>query len=217
MIPIRHRVSTLPLLVASALTCLALSGLGCAARAQTPPDTPAAAPSAPLAPQPAVPAAAASAEQARSPGEAAPESAASPHHRTHTRHSPAQVLDDQVLALTKELELTPEQQRRARDILIRQRMALLDLRKNGAPDKVAASHAVIQRSKEDMRAMLTPEQRLKYFVDAPQDKLSPAQVDRDYWIKASQAKAGAATPDGPANPSPSPSGAAKDAVPAPAH
>jgi hypothetical protein len=148
---------------------------------------------------------------------AAPAPGAARRH-DHGHRTPAQVLDDQVKALTQELQLTVDQQRRARDVLIQQRMALLELRKNGAQDKVAASHAVFQRAKDEMRALLTPEQRAKYFVDAPEEKLSPAQVDRDYWLSVSRTKSSArpaaGTQAGSAAPASAPPAAAPGAEPA---
>jgi hypothetical protein len=122
------------------------------------------------------------------------ESAAAPTRapgRSHVHPSPAQILDQRVRALTKELDLDTQQQAGVRRVLIQERMAVLGLRKgnaNGAQDVVAASQAILVRTRDEIRSLLNDEQRKKYTVEVPQDKLAPAQADVTHWLQATQVK-----------------------------
>ncbi len=132
--------------------------------------------------------------------------------RSHNHHSlsAAQRLDEHVRALTKALDLDKKQQAGVRDILIQERIAILALRKggtHGAQDVVSASHAIVVRTRSDIRALLSPEQRTKFFVDVPQDQLGPAQADLNYWLDATRAKPAPSTastmaPAAPPGPAP---------------
>lgn len=118
--------------------------------------------------------------------------------RHHRPPSAAQVLDEHVRALTKELALNAKQQAGVRQILIKERVAILELRKRGtgAQDMVAASHKILEHTRGDIRALLDEDQRKKFFVDVPEDNLAPAQADLDYWLRSTRSKPAesAATP-----------------------
>ncbi len=155
--PISRRSATLAVLLACQALCLP------ALRAQAVTDAPVA------------------------PASAAP--AAVPPVRAHHPSSAARRLDQHVRALAQALDLDPEQQAGVRAILIKERVAFLDLRRGGgqgAQDVVAASHAIVARTRNDIRELLNPEQRKKFFVDVPEGKLAPAQADLDYWRRATQ-------------------------------
>jgi Spy/CpxP family protein refolding chaperone len=111
--------------------------------------------------------------------------------RDHGPQGPAQVLDEHVRALAKSLELDAKQQADLRQILIQERAAVLEMRRNGAgggQDYVTASRAIVARTRDGIRALLTPEQRKKFFTDVPEDSLAPAQADRDKWLEAAHPK-----------------------------
>ena len=173
-----------PSLRETALLATLLAGLGvCApascdeAAAGTAPQMPAEAQAPEAAPAPT------------DPGAGKHAGAVLPHARNHPRPSAAQNLNEHVRALTKALDLDAKQQADVRKILIQERVAILDLRKNGAPgaqDMVAASHAIVGRTRGQIRALLNDEQRKKFFVDMPEDGLAPAQADRDYWLRAAR-------------------------------
>lgn len=148
----------------------------------------------------------ASAEEGTVTGNAAP---IARHARGHHAKSAAQNLTDHVQALTKELDLNEKQQAGVRDILIRQRVAIIDLRKGtglSARDVVAAHQAIVKRTREQIRDLLNAEQRKKFFVDVPQDQLGPAQADVNYWLERTRnpASGGAETPAVGSVPAPGP-------------
>lgn len=128
-------------------------------------------------------------------------SAANAASRHHPGRTPAQVLDDRVRALTHELQLNPKQQVAAREVLIRERVAILGLLRGrnqagaSSQDFVTQSHAIMERARGEIRALLDEDQRKKYIVEVPQDQLGPAQADLKYWLDASRPHAtGSGTP-----------------------
>jgi hypothetical protein len=102
------------------------------------------------------------------------------------RHPPQhltaeQVLNERVNRMTRALELNDAQQARLREVLTNERQQLMKLRTSGT-DRVGPALAILDRTREDIRAMLNEEQKKKYPAVAPRDMTAPASADVDYWM-----------------------------------
>jgi pyruvate/2-oxoglutarate dehydrogenase complex dihydrolipoamide acyltransferase (E2) component len=105
----------------------------------------------------------------------------SPQHRT-----PGQALDADVRRLTKQLDLNPDQQARLKELLIDQQRQIRRVWKdnpNPEADRVGPTMAIVDRTRAQIRAMLTDEQLSKYPAAVPRDNLGPATTDVDSWLQ----------------------------------
>jgi len=97
-----------------------------------------------------------------------------------------QRINETVRRLTRSLDLNPEQQAKLRQILLDQRQQTLRLRSQSlepGADRVGMNLAILDRTKERIRAMLSEEQRKKYTTDVPRDQTAPAQADLQHWME----------------------------------
>lgn len=105
------------------------------------------------------------------------------------RLTPEQVIDARVRRLATGLDLDEAQQRRLREVLENERRQIRELR-TGNPhpgaDRIGPMLAILEKTREEIRAMLTDEQRQKYPAPVPQDSTAPANADLDYWIRQTQ-------------------------------
>jgi hypothetical protein len=111
-----------------------------------------------------------------------------------------QVNETAVRRLTRILELDAGQQVRLREILDNQRRQIRKVWADTAgygSDRVTPTRAVLERTREEIRAMLNEEQRKKYPAAIPQEGLAPARADVEHWIDLTQP--GAPQRAGPAN------------------
>jgi hypothetical protein len=105
------------------------------------------------------------------------------------RLTPEQVIDEQVRSLTKGLELNETQQAKLRAILENEHRQISQVRTGspqGGADRVGLMLAVLDRTREEIRAMLNEEQRKKYPAAVPRGSTAPASADLDYWMRRTQ-------------------------------
>jgi len=84
------------------------------------------------------------------------------------------------------LALDEAQQARLRAVLQSERQQINRvLRDNPQPgaDRVGPMLAILDRTREEIRAMLNEEQRKNYPAAVPRDSTAPANVDVDYWMR----------------------------------
>jgi len=108
-------------------------------------------------------------------------------HRPH-RASPSGV-EASVQRLTKALDLDGTQQARLREVLESERRRIREVWSNSAgtsADRTGPMLAILENTREQIRSMLTEEQRKKYQVTVPRDMTAPAQTDVDYWLRLTQ-------------------------------
>lgn len=119
--------------------------------------------------------------------DALPVTAKGPRHPQ--RLTPEQVIDARVHRLATSLDLDETQQRRLREVLENERRQIRELR-TGNPhpgaDRIGPMLAILEKTREEIRAMLTDEQRQKYPASLPQNTTAPANADLDYWIRQTQ-------------------------------
>ena len=122
-----------------------------------------------------------------SPGAEVPK-ARVPRPRIH--RTPGQGIEETVHRLARGLDLDATQEVRLREILWDQQRQMRRLRENPGPgvDWAGATAAIVNRTKERIRAMLNDEQKKKYSVDVPRDGLGPAQADLQHWIDLQDSK-----------------------------
>jgi hypothetical protein len=105
------------------------------------------------------------------------------------RLTPEQVIDERVRRLATSLDLDETQQGRLREVLENERRQIRELRTGNPPpgaDRIGPMLAILERTREEIRAMLNEEQRQKYPASPPQNSTAPANADRDYWIQQTQ-------------------------------
>lgn len=113
-----------------------------------------------------------------------------PHSRPR-RATPQQAIDQAVRRMTAALDLDPGQQAALRSALVQER---LDIRRVASDEAQAGGskaeriRAVIDSTREKIRATLNDEQRKKYPGVTPADLLGPTHTDLDYWLRATQAR-----------------------------
>lgn len=106
--------------------------------------------------------------------------------RNLQRLTPEQVIDARVRRLAKMLALDEAQQARLRAVLQSERQQINSIwRDNPHPgaDRVGPMLAILDRTREEIRAMLNEEQRKNYPAAVPRDSTAPANVDVDYWMR----------------------------------
>jgi hypothetical protein len=111
--------------------------------------------------------------------------------RQPTGRKPGQGIDESVRRLTRALDLDPEQQARLRQILVdqqRQAQGLRNERSQPGADQAGLTLAVLERTKERIRAMLNEEQRKKYSADVPREMTAPANADLQHWMQMQESK-----------------------------
>jgi hypothetical protein len=107
------------------------------------------------------------------------------------RHPPQhltaeQALNERVSRMTRALELNEAQQARLREILTNERQQIMKLRTDNphpGAERVGPALAILDRTREEIRAMLNEEQKKKYPAVVPRDMTAPANADVDYWMR----------------------------------
>jgi hypothetical protein len=105
------------------------------------------------------------------------------------RLTPEQLIDRRVRTLTKALELNEAQQSKLKEILQNEHRQLSQVRTGSTQagaDRVGMMLAVLDRTREEIRAMLNEEQKKKYPAAVPRGTTAPASADLDYWMRRTQ-------------------------------
>jgi hypothetical protein len=102
-----------------------------------------------------------------------------PAHRTAQ-----QGIDANVRRLAKGLDLDQKQQATLRQILTDQYLQMTNLRTDSSPgmDRSGAMAAIVDRTKQRIRAMLNDEQKKKYSADVPREPTTPSRSDLEHWL-----------------------------------
>jgi hypothetical protein len=111
-----------------------------------------------------------------------------PRHPSQ-RLTPEQALDERVLRLTRALELDEAQQARLREVLTNERRQIMKLRTDNPhpqADRVGPALAILDHTREEIRAMLNEEQKKKYPAPVPRSATTAASADVDYWMRLMQ-------------------------------
>lgn len=109
--------------------------------------------------------------------------------RARNHLTPQQTLDRHVRLLTQALNLDAVQQSKLREILENERRQFIALRSGGAEtrsDMSGTLRSILDQTREQIRGMLTDEQKKNYPQPVPQDLTAPAQADLDHWLKMMQ-------------------------------
>jgi hypothetical protein len=112
------------------------------------------------------------------------------HPRVNMHTTAAGSLDHRIKVLTKALDLDARQQAELRKILERQRDTVRKIWSDGSlmpSERGPATHAVGDRTADDIRAILNDEQRAKYNPPKPPASDSGAP-DVEGWMKATRDK-----------------------------
>jgi hypothetical protein len=111
-----------------------------------------------------------------------------PHHRPV-----APTMEEKVRLLSRNLGLDPSQQARLRELLESERRELRNLwiSRPNVTDRVGPTLDILERTKDQIRAMLTEEQSRKYPAPVRREALAPAQADPEYWMQLTQPRGGA--------------------------
>ena len=129
--------------------------------------------------------------QALSPSPSAPPSATG--HRGRAPRAATSTVENKVRLLTSTLGLDTSQQARLTELLEREQREVRKLWVNSAPsggDRVGPTLAIIERTKDEIRAMLTESQKEKYPAAVRREALAPAQADPEYWMGLTRPRAG---------------------------
>jgi hypothetical protein len=103
--------------------------------------------------------------------------------------SPTDGLEDRVRLLAKRFDLDAGQQVRLREILENLRRETRKVWGDTAgygSDRVTPTRAVLDRTRDEIRAMLNEEQRRNYPAPVPREGLAPAHADVAHWIELTQ-------------------------------
>jgi protein CpxP len=96
-------------------------------------------------------------------------------------------LEEHVRLLTKRLDLGARQQAELRTLLVSQREQVKQIWADvsmPAADRVGATRAITDRTGDQIRAMLTDEQKAKFSAAHPRrDAENSAHPDVDYWLR----------------------------------
>ncbi len=120
----------------------------------------------------------------------APNPAALRRHPTAYRGA-GRALDERVRIITRRLQLDAGQQAEVRKVLERQRELVnqvwADHTMSGA-DHVGATRAIAERTADQIRAMLNPEQRRRFGEASPlRDKPQASEADVEHWMQVTRA------------------------------
>jgi hypothetical protein len=124
-------------------------------------------------------------------GVAAPAAKVQQHHPSSAVRGHG--VEDRVRLLTRSLNLDSKQEPRLREVLEEERASIRRVWTDPErinQDRVTPTLAIFNHTKEQIRAILTDEQRKKYPAAVSHDALAPAQADRDYWIRLTQPRMG---------------------------
>jgi hypothetical protein len=119
--------------------------------------------------------------------DALPVKAKAPRHPQ--RLTPEQVIDERVQRLARSLDLDETQQAKLRGILENEHRQISTVRTESPPagvDRVGLMLAILDRTREEIRAMLSEEQRKKYPAAVPRGSTAPASADLDFWMRRTQ-------------------------------
>lgn len=114
--------------------------------------------------------------------------AARSHRPPHL--TPAQVIDANVRRLAQGLKLDQEQQVKLREILVDQYAQLMKLRTESAPgtDHTGAMRAIVDRTRQNIRAMLNEEQKRQYSTEVPREVTAATRADLEHWLQVRDAQ-----------------------------
>ena len=141
-------------------------------------------------PAPAATAPATETEQVAGPLDAGRERLDAPKTHAAERHgtprTAGQAIDAEVGRLTRLLDLDAGQQARLRRILQSRNSRMRSVWKdNPSPDadRIRPTIAIMESTRDQIRSILTDEQRLKYPAAVPREQLGPATADLDHWLR----------------------------------
>jgi len=112
-------------------------------------------------------------------------------HRPARHLTVAQRIDENVRRLAHSLDLDPVQREKVRQILVDQHAQIGKLRDGNSAvpvDVTATTLAIYDQTKARIRAVLNPEQKMKYSADVPRDELAPGQADLKHWMDLQESK-----------------------------
>lgn len=126
----------------------------------------------------------------------APEPEAQRAQRSRSpRHGPHRLstggLDVTIQSMTRALDLDAAQQARLREILLEEHRQILQARsEHSGPgaDRVGPVLAILDRTRDQIRAMLHEDQKIKYQASVPRDQLAPANADVEHWLSLTRSK-----------------------------
>jgi len=118
--------------------------------------------------------------------------AAAPQAKSHpTPHrTPEQAIDANVRRLARGLKLDQEQQGKLREILVDQYAQLMKLRTESAPgtDRAGVMRAIVDRTRERIREMLSDEQKKQYAPEVPREVTAATRADLEHWLDVRDAQ-----------------------------
>jgi hypothetical protein len=123
--------------------------------------------------------------------ESAPDPQPSVAHRARAaRHPPRltanEALDERVRRLAKSLDLDETQQARLKELLEDERRDIWKVwTENPQPeaDRTGPTMAILDGTRDRIRAMLNEQQKKKYPAAVPRDTTGPAHADPEYWLR----------------------------------
>ena len=110
--------------------------------------------------------------------------------RPRIHHVPGQGIEQTVQRMTRGLGLDTAQQTQLRKILWDEQQQARRLREHAGPDVAwaSATAAIVEQTKSRIRAILTGEQKNRYFQDVPRQDLAPAQADLQHYMQLQESK-----------------------------
>jgi Spy/CpxP family protein refolding chaperone len=101
-------------------------------------------------------------------------------------HAPGQGMDLTMRRMSRDLDLDTVQQTQLRALLLDQQQQIrrfIASSPAGQNDRVGGVLAIIDQTREKIRAMLNAEQLKKYPASVPRDQTAASQVDVDQWMQ----------------------------------
>ena len=102
-----------------------------------------------------------------------------------------QAINEDVRRLTRLLDLDAGQQLKLRQILESRNSRMRKVWKDNPSadaDRIGPTIAIMERTRDEIRVILTDEQRQRYPAAAPRDQLGPATADLDHWLRLTHPK-----------------------------
>jgi hypothetical protein len=109
------------------------------------------------------------------------------------RRAPRGGVEDRIQAMAKGLDLDAKQQVELRKLLESQRAQIKRVWADSsmpADDHVNATRAILMRTGDRIRAMLSEEQKKKYFAAATPRDSKVGSPDVEYWMRVTRPRAG---------------------------